>query len=231
MILAHNGNLFDFPILFQEIQSALSTPPYSANNENKCIDEINTIISTDNTTTKDSCVQTTSDYYNQTSLLSIDCADSLVFFREMHRLLNDKDILQYPIESPPSEPPNISNENNYDNNKSVDTIESTSSSHLGYVEIPIKYVPSQDPAREHVSMKLVKIYEREFNGKTSHLKSHQAEDDCLMLLALLKRYLPDWLEWIELNHQPLNNFISLPLTTTKKSPPKTFVNTKRPLKF
>lgn len=80
-------------------------------------------------------------------------------------------------------------------------------------------------------MRLVKIYEREFCEKSSQLKSHQAEDDCLMLLALIKRYLPDWLEWIELNHQTLKNFSSLPLSTTKKTPPKTLVTTKRPLKF
>jgi hypothetical protein len=180
---------------------------------------------------KDSCVQTTSDYYNQTSLLSINCADSLVFFRQVHRLLNDKDIVQYPIENIQKEPLIVSNENVCNNNKSSDTTES-SSSHLGYVEIPIKYIPSADPTRQQPSMKLVKIYEREFNEKkTSHLKSHRAEDDCLMLLAIIKLYLPDWLEWIEINHQPLYDFISLPLSTTKKSPPKAIVNTKRPLKF
>jgi hypothetical protein len=145
----------------------------------------------------------------------------------MHRLLNDKDIVQYPIENIPT----ITNENDCNNNKSVDSIESSSSSHLGYVEIPIKYIPSADPARQQPSMKLVKIYEREFNEKTSHLKSHRAEDDCLMLLAILKRYLPDWIEWIERNHQPLNYFMSLPLSATTKSLPKPLVNTKRPLKF
>jgi len=222
--VAHNGNQFDFPILFKEIQSALSTPPYSINNDNKCIDELNTIISNDDSTTKDSCVQTTNDYYNQTSLLSIDCADSLVFFREIHRLLNDKDIIQCPNENNQPEPLITSNQTECNNNNC--------SSHLGYVEIPIKYIPSPDPARQQTSMKLVKIYEREFNEKTSSLKSHRAEDDCLMLLAILKRYLPDWIEWIEINHRPLNDFDSLPLTTTtKKYPPKPIVNRKPPLKF
>jgi DNA polymerase III epsilon subunit-like protein len=222
--LAHNGNLFDFPILFKEIQSALSTPPYSVNNSHTCIDEIHTSLPI-----KDSSVQTTNDYYTQTSLFSIDCADSLVFFREMHRLLDDKDIVQYPIENIRSEPLTISNQNGCNNNESIDTTKS--SSHLGYVEIPIKYIPSLDPARQQPSMKLVKIYEREFNEKTSHFKSHRAEDDCLMLLAILIRYLPDWLEWIELNHCPLNHFDSLPLSTTNKPSPNTVVNRKPRLKF
>jgi len=81
-------------------------------------------------------------------------------------------------------------------------------------------------------MKLSKIYEREFSQKTSLFKAHRAEDDCLMLLAILKRYLPDWIEWIEINHQPLSHFSSLPLTiATKKSSPKTNVNIKPPFKF
>jgi hypothetical protein len=227
LYLAHNGNLFDFPILYQEIQSALSTPPYSAVNHNQCLDEISINTSNDTLLTKDSSVQTTDDWSNQSSLLSIDCADSLVFFREMHRLLNDKNLLQYPKENIPSEPA-VMNESPLE--------ESTASSRLGYVEIPIKYIPSADPARQQPSMKLVKIYEREFNEKTSHLKSHRAEDDCLMLLAILKRYLPDWLEWIESNHRPLNQFHSFPLlttttTTTKKFSPKPIVNTKPRLRF
>lgn len=173
-------------------------------------------------------------------LFDIDCTDSLVFFREMHRLLNDKDIL----ENNPSEPVNTTNEihnpsesvdttnktdcadNNNNINKSID-----STTRLGYVEIPIKYIPSIDPARQQLSMKLIKIYEREFAHKSTHLKSHRAEDDCLMLLALIKRYLPDWLEWIEINHQKLNNFMSLPLVTVKKTLPKPVINRKRPLKF
>ncbi|CAF5195626.1 unnamed protein product [Rotaria magnacalcarata] len=80
-------------------------------------------------------------------------------------------------------------------------------------------------------MKLVKIYEREFSQATSQLKSHRAEDDCLMLLAIIKRYLPDWLEWLELNQRPLSYFSTLPLTSTKQTSPKPIVNTKRPLKF
>jgi hypothetical protein len=161
----------------------------------------------------------------------------------MHRLLNDKDTVQYPDESIPSESSVTSNQNGCNNNALVDPLDITSSpstsvnnnhsfSHLGYVEIPIKYIPSLDPTRQQPSMKLSKIYEREFSQKASLFKAHRAEDDCLMLLAILKRYLPDWLEWIEINHQPLSQFSSLPLTiTTKKSSPKTSVNIKRPFKF
>ncbi|CAF2812988.1 unnamed protein product [Rotaria sp. Silwood2] len=249
-IHTHNGNLFDFPILFNEIKSALSSPSFYANTttnhnngHNECISETNTTDSNDNIslaslTTKDSSIQTitTSYDYNETSLLSVACADSLVFFREMHRLLNDKDIVQYPIENISSESPVRSNQNDCQNNVSVNSNELTStnnnsSARLGYVEIPIKYVPSQDPTRQQLSMKLSKIYEREFIQKTSNLKAHRAEDDCLMLLAILKRYLPDWLEWIELNHQSLSKFFSLPFTSTKQTLPKLTENTKRPLKF
>ncbi len=234
VFLAHNGNVFDFPILFKEIQSALSIPPYSANADNQCVDDINVNNSNDDTSlpTKDCSVQTTNNYHNQTTLFSIDCADSLAFFREMYRLLNDKDLVQYPIETTPSEPSNPPNEQECNNHRSPDPIEPTSSPHLGYIEIPIKYIPSPDPARQQLSMKLGKIYEREFNEKASCLKAHRAEDDCLMLLAILKRYLPDWLEWIESNHRLLNDFHSLSLTTTtRKSPPKPVVHSKPRLKF
>ena len=155
----------------------------------------------------------TEDSSVQTSLFSIDCADSLVFFREMHRLLNDKDLVQYPEEKPPSEPV------------------IPSSTHHGYVEIPIKYIPSADPARQQPSMKLVKIYEREFGDNALKLQAHRAEDDCLMLLAILKRYLPDWIDWVERHHRKLNDFSSLPLPATKKPPPKPVINRKPPLKF
>jgi hypothetical protein len=104
---------------------------------------------------------------------------------------------------------------------------SVSITHRGYVEIPLK----SDSIQQLPSMNLVKIYEREFN-RTSNYKSHRAEDDCLMLLAILKRYLPDWLQWIELNHRLLSDFSFLPsIRTTKKISPKTNVNTKRPFKF
>jgi hypothetical protein len=85
-------------------------------------------------------------------------------------------------------------------------------------------------------MKLVKIYEREFD-RISNLKSHRAEDDCLMLLAILKRYLPDWIEWIDINHRILSDFSFLPTVTrtvtatTRKLSPKNHVNVKRPFKF
>jgi hypothetical protein len=139
------------------------------------------------------------------------CADSLNFFRGIYRLLNDPD----PAECNNNTP-----------------LPSASTIHRGYVEIPIK----SDLTRQLPSMKLIKIYEREFNRR-SELISHRAEDDCLMLLAILKRYLPDWLEWIDINHRPLNDFSFLPTitqsttTTTKNISPKNNVNVKRPLKF
>ncbi|CAF3176118.1 unnamed protein product [Rotaria socialis] len=253
--VAHNGNLFDFPILLTEIRSALSSPSFYVVNMTNSTNDVslsnmniavaNDNISTASLTTKDSFTQTsiTNDDSNQTSLLSIACADSLVFFREMHRLLNDKNLVQCSVENISKECPTISNQDQCHNNVSTDSIEPTSisetpnttnnnsSSHHGYVEIPIKYIPSQDPARQQLSMKLVKIYEREFSQATSQLKSHRAEDDCLMLLAIIKRYLPDWLEWLETNQRPLSYFSTLPLTSTKKTFPKPIVNTKRPLKF
>lgn len=231
LYLAHNGNLFDFPILLQEIQSALSIPSYSILSNDSCLDEITVNIPNDALPlpNRDASVQTTDDSSSQSSLLSINCADSLVFFREMHRLLNDKDLVQYPKENVQSEPAVPVSQNECPEKPC------TPSSRLGYVEIPIKYIPSVDPARQQVSMKLVKIYEREFPQSASHFKSHRAEDDCLMLLAILKRYLPDWLEWIETHHSSLNQFHSSPLTTTttttKKFPPKTVVNRKPPLRF
>lgn len=141
----------------------------------------------------------------------------------MYRLLNDKDLLQSPCDNIQSEPVTP-------NEKPPLT---SSSSRHGYVEIPIKYIPSSDPARQQPSMKLVKIYEREFPLNSACLRAHRAEDDCLMLLALLKRYLPDWLEWIETNHRLLKEFPSTPMTTMKKSssPPKPLINRKPPLRF
>lgn len=212
--IAHNGNLFDFPILFAEIQSALSNPSFYTNATiNNHIYETNTTMSNDEISvdclsTKETSIQTitTNNDYSSTSLLSIDCADSLVFFRYMYRLLNDKHVYQDSIEHNLSEFLVRSNRIECQNNASGDSIQLNSSSHG---ETPIKYIPSSDPMRQTPSMKLGKIYEREFNKQISHLKSHHAEDDCLMLLAILKRYLPDWLEWIEVNHQPLSNF-SLP---------------------
>lgn len=244
LFLAHNGNLFDFPILFSEIQSALSNPSFYANHDIS-ISQVNPTNIGDNcsiisSTTTNSYAQTITTYndYNQTSLLSTACADSLVFFREIRRLLNEKDLIQSPNENIPTTNTSMSNENHCEKDPSVDSPESAipinnhdSSIRHGYVEIPIKYIPSQDPARQQLSMKLSKIYEREFDRNISQLKCHHAEDDCLMLLAILKRYLPDWLEWIELNHHSLSHFSTLPLTTIKPSPPKPIVNKKPPLKF
>jgi len=144
------------------------------------------------------------------SLISIACVDSMNFFREIYRLLNDKDIVN--------------------NTTLVDSSSSTvSTTRRGYVEIPMK----SEHTEQKPSVKLIKIYEREFN-RISNLKSHRAEDDCLMLLAILKRYLPDWLEWIDIHHRPLSHFSFLPTTTTTRSTkfsPKNNVNVKRPLKF
>lgn len=218
--LAHNGNLFDFPILLKEIQSVLTIPAYSCD---FCEHQIP--VNTPSLPMNDACVQTTDQSSSQSALFSIACADSLVFFREMHRLLNDKDLLQSPKKDPPSEP------------STPDEClakPSSPSTRLGYVEIPVKYIPSMDPARQQPSMKLSKIYEREFPMNTAGLQSHRAEDDCLMLLAILKRYLPDWLEWIESNHRLLEEFHSPPSTTTttmRKPPPKPLITRKPPLRF
>ena len=222
--LAHNGNLFDFPILFKEIQSVLSIPVYSISD----LDQIP--VNTSSLPTNDACVQTIDDpSSNHSILFSIACADSLPFFREIYRLLNDKDLLQSPCDNIQSEPVTPSESSN------KPCLTSSSSSRLGYVEIPLKYIPSSDPARQPPSMKLVKIYEREFPLNTASLRAHRAEDDCLMLLAILKRYLPDWLEWIESNHRLLKDFPSSlsPTTTTtrKPSPPKPVINRKPPLRF
>lgn len=205
LFLAHNGNLFDFPILFREIQFALST--YTGEIK------VDLSIATTNLSIDDSTIA------NETSLSSIDCADSLVFFREMHRLLNDKDLVQYPEDKSPIQ--SVTNQTT-----------PTTSNHVGYVEIPIKYIPSTDPARQQTSMKLSKIYEREFNINSSNLQAHRAEDDCLMLLALLKRYLPDWLDWIDENHRKFNDFHVYPKAKPQPPPPpKPVVNRKPPLKF
>ena len=190
---------------------------------------MNTTISNDQVslTKKDSCVQTitTINDYNPSSLLSIDCADSLVFFRHLYHLHNNRTNIQYTMETTLSE---SSTKSNHIENVSTDSTELTSSSQIftnnnssshiaNVLNKPVKYIPSLDPARQRLSMKLSKIYEREFNKNASELKSHHAESDCLMLLAVLKRYLSDWLEWIELNHQPLSYFTTLPLTTMKKN--------------
>jgi len=206
LFLAHNGNFFDFPIFFKEIQSALSNNNNTTSTDDKQVD---ISLATNNLSIHDSSTG------KETFLFSIDCADSLPFFREIHRLLNDKDLVQYP-----------------DNNSSVQPVTTTvNNNHAGYVEIPIKYTPSTDPARQQVSMKLSKIYEREFKDNASNRQSHRAEDDCLMLVALLKLYLPDWLVWVDRNHRKLSTFHSYPTHKQQPPPPKPVVNRKPPLKF
>ena len=175
--LAHNGNVFDFPVLFNEIQSA----------------------SVDGT--------------SASSLISMACVDSLSFFRDMHRLMNDADILQDPQEQTSA--------------TSTTTIEPmVSTTRCGYVEIPAKSTAH----RPVPSMKLDQIYAREFN-RTPQFPSHRAENDCLILLATLRLYLPDWLEWIENNHRPLRDFFPLPSKSSSKGPSKPPAPTKRPLRL
>lgn len=142
----------------------------------------------------------------------------------MHRLLNDAELVKLPDEK------NSSSGEPLDLSLPTATIPSATSSRLGYVELPPKYVPSTDPARQQVSMKLSKIYEREI-GQSSALQAHRAEDDCLMLLAVLKRYLPDWLDWIETHTQSLNDFSTMPSSSTIQNSSKIFVKVKRPFKF
>ncbi|CAF0827793.1 unnamed protein product [Rotaria sordida] len=184
--VAHNGNRFDFPIFFNEIQTALRT------NDSTSINQIDS------------------------SLISIACVDSINFFREIYRLISDENILD---------------------KKHIDNINASSDLSLSnvvsinrrkYVDIPIK----SNLARQLPSMKLLKIYERELN-RIPILTYHRAEDDCLMLLAILKRYLPDWLQWIDNNHRLLSDFTFLPSSTTKttKFLSKKNVNCKRPFKF
>jgi hypothetical protein len=215
--LAHNGNPFDFPILFEEIRCALSNPSSCINNNNS--NEIDATMSNDDIPV--TSISTNNDN-SQTSLFSIDCADSLIFFREMQQSFNEKKPVQQRIDTIPSESLVISNNNALINPLELTSspVESTNNSNSSSpngctnTNMRIKYIPSLDPARQQPSMKLVKIYEREFKHNTSHLKSHRAEDDCLMLLAVLKRHLPAWLQWVEMNHQPLSKFFSLSCTTT-----------------
>ena len=188
--LAHNGNIFDFPIFFAEIQSAssrISLEPCSKTPTNE-----------------------------PSSLGAHACVDSLSFFRSMYRILNEesgdqrsttKDDLSYQTHE-----------------SSLETNSATI--HRGYVEIPLKSNVIQPAA----SMKLASIYEREFN-QASPWKSHRAEDDCLMLLALLKLYLPDWSLWMDDHQRPLNHFASLPLKSTANLPAKTEKKIKRPFRF
>lgn len=153
--LAHNGNQFDFPIFWKEIQSALTNESGDA---------------------------------PSTDLATIDCADSLIFFRQMYQIYRER---RTNYRSTP--------------NAFVDSISTVEQIQSG--DMPMRYVPSIDPMRQQPSMKLKKIYEREFQSESfGQLIAHRAEDDCLMLLAILKRYLTDWLPWIDENHQCLNQF-------------------------
>lgn len=188
--LAHNGNIFDFPIFFAEIQSVssrISSEPSSQTPTN-----------------------------GQSSLGAHACVDSLGFFRTMYRIL---------IEESGDQLSTTKDDLCYQTHESsLDTNSATV--HRGYVEIPLKSNVSQPVA----SMKLASIYEREFN-QASPWKSHRAEDDCLMLLALLKLYLPDWSLWMDDHQRPLSHFASLPLKSTANLPAKTEKKTKRPFKF
>ena len=232
--LAHNGNRFDFPILLAEIQTALSVPSFYANADHgeQCVDDVPSLISTnadsddDHSSTvskaKDCATQTiiALEDYDRTSLTSIACADSLVFFRKQYQSLREKETTSQPnpnsLSSSSAKPSADANDENLKINASVCVSPPSEP-----VCMPVKYVPSTDPARQQPSMKLVKIYEREFAQSTLHLNAHRAEDDCLMLLAILKRHLAEWLEWMEHNHQPLGHFSSLQSNSTPgKSPAK-----------
>lgn len=93
----------------------------------------------------------------------------------------------------------------------------------GYIEIPMQQSP--------LSMKLEEIFRREFHG-SALFKSHRAEDDCLMLLSLIKQYLPDWFEWIETETlRQLSEFHRLPLKDESKIKKSTEKILKPPLKF
>ena len=216
LLAAHNGNQFDFPILFNEIRAALSVPPFHANQENldQCCSAPlkGTEIGTQTILTRED--------HTQTSLMSMACADSIVFFRRRWNLTAGQGI---PVSIDQGEGDRLTG---CVNSNAAATPESPpSSTQLADVDKPVKYVPSSDPARQQPSMKLVNIYAREFNLDTSSLTAHRAEDDCLMLLAILKRYLDEWLPWIETHHQPLSHFSSMGMTTTAgKSPSNDLVN-------
>ncbi|CAF0926483.1 unnamed protein product [Adineta ricciae] len=204
--ISHNGDLYDFPILSHEIQTAMSNCDRSPIG-NAQLNYQSTSIPTDDPSsllTKDVSVQTISskDDHNQMSFLSISCADSLAFFRHLSQLETENQVnspensIMIPTES----------------GMSVDTSDKSST-----------YIPTPDPERNKPSLKLSKIYQRDFPSGTSHLKHHQAEHDCLMLLAILKRHLSLWLQWIEVNHRPLNYFSSSLLSTIQSSPKKIYL--------
>ena len=130
------------------------------------------------------------------------CVDSLPFFRHIFRLLNENDEF-------------------VDEKTKISTLVDSSTVHRGFVEIEIPKNSSQTTP----SMKLEEIYRREFNERIPW-KSHQAENDCLMLLSLIKIYLPDWIDWINENHRKLDEFSFLPTFSSKE---KTKI--KRKLKF
>jgi hypothetical protein len=188
--LAHNGDLFDFPILLSEIQAALNGPSLnktiSSCISSHCV-QTKSNLSNMNPSIEmiDASTQTVIEYDepSQTWLTTIACADSLIFFR------NHSQLLKNTTRCLPTSA------------QSIDT--------------PVQYIPSADPARQQPSMKLVNIYEREFPQSTTGRRCHRAEDDCLMLIAILKRYLADWLTWIERNHRPLSDFSSLSLLATR----------------
>ncbi|CAF1037029.1 unnamed protein product [Adineta ricciae] len=202
-LIAHNGDLYDFPILFHEIQTTLSNCGRSSI-DNTQLNYQSTSIQIDDPSsllTKDVSVQTISskDDHNQMSFLSIPCADSLAFFRHLSQLETE-------------------NQTNSSENSTMTSTESSMS--VDTSDKSSSYIPTPDPERNKPSLKLSKIYQRELPNGTSHLKHHQAEHDCLMLLAILKRHLSRWLQWIEVNHRPLNYFSSSLLSTIQSSPKK-----------
>ena len=208
-LVAHNGNQFDFPILFNEIQSALAIPPFQANHENldQCSSTLlhRTEIGTQTILTRED--------HTQASLMSMACADSIEFFRRSSNLAAGQETIASIDDGQGDRRTACAG-----SNAATQPESAPSSTQLADVDKPVKYVPSLDPARQQPSMKLVNIYTREFNLDISSLTAHRAEDDCLMLLALLKRSLAEWLPWIEAHHRPLTHFSSMELKTTVSKP-------------
>lgn len=204
-ILAHNGDQFDFPIIFHEIQCALGGSRCLADPSSQphCQVATATVDNSASPSLTDAATQTISSRadHNQLLLTSTACADSLAFFRHLHRSLNDEDLApaSVPLDGNAQPPP---------------------PAHPEHTETPAPYVPSADPELNRLSLKLSVLYQRELPQGTFHLKAHQAESDCLMLLAVLKRYLPRWLDWIESNHHPLSYFSSTSLFTTARPSPQ-----------
>ncbi|CAF1344568.1 unnamed protein product, partial [Didymodactylos carnosus] len=327
-LIAHNGDNFDFPVLSNQIRTLFnedtqqfaqphssslpSTAPINPADSSTAVSTCASSSSLSSSTDVSCSIPTCSIPSNvqqhpslSSLLFSTACADSIKFFRYIHRLMNDKDLLQTNDSSsilldgssspksrclieetnsdfskgsitPPNTPQKIlaAVQNSTSSCEKITecetaelcTIPSSESDvaiasvetsrqtmepettekkplnvekRLKVIDLDEKprYVPSNYVKR--TSFSLSEIYLREFNRHTPY-SSHRAEDDCLTLLACLKRYLPDVLEWIESNHRPLNQFImpmftfSSSSTNTQNHEPVNNQNVqrvKRPLRF